>query len=266
LLVVGGGPGGMEAARILARKGHEVVLCEASDRLGGNLIPAAAASFKKEIQSLTDYLSAQMTKLPVTVELNRRMTSGEIKKYRPDMVVLAIGAEPVMPDIPGIDRGKAVSAVDVLNGAPTGQRVVVVGGGMIGAETAIYLKEQGKDVTLVSRRTTQYTLEEGLAPDMPIVSRLWFNTVKWPQAGIPAVPHSKYHEITGEGLVVMDSHWQKQLLPADTVVFALGLSPRTDIRPEDLQGIKVFKIGDCLKPRRIIDAVKEAALVCQRID
>ena len=148
VLVAGGGPGGMEAARVAALRGHEVILIEKSKRLGGMLNPGSVPEFKEEIQYLRDWLKGQLNKLGVKVELEKEVTEENVLEWGPDAVVCATGGASVIPKISGYEN--TINAIDFLNDDKTmGERVIIVGGGSVGCETALYLKTQGKDVLIL---------------------------------------------------------------------------------------------------------------------
>ena len=150
VVVVGGGPAGMEAAIVAAKRGHKVTLFEKEAKLGGQLNIAALPPFKGDIFPWIDYLVSQVEKTGVKVELNTDATAEIVTRKKPDAVIIATGGTPAMPDIPGIDRPNVVTAQDVLSGkARVGQNVVIIGGGMVGCETGHYLAEQGKTVTII---------------------------------------------------------------------------------------------------------------------
>jgi 2,4-dienoyl-CoA reductase (NADPH2) len=150
IIIIGGGPGGLEAALIAARRGHDTVLYEKQERLGGQLIDAALPPFKSEINKLTNYYMNQVKKSNIRVKLNTFATPEMIKGEDPDIVVVAAGAEPLLPPIPGIEMDQVVTAVDVLREkVKTGRKVVIIGGGQLGLEIAEFLGERGKEVTIV---------------------------------------------------------------------------------------------------------------------
>lgn len=155
VLVIGGGPGGMEAARVAALRGHDVTLWEKNNALGGNLIPASIPAFKDDYRILIDYLSTQMKKLGVSIELNKEASAEGVQRMKPDCVFVAAGAEPVIPKISGIEKGlktgKVVTAIDsLLDELKVDEPTVIIGGGLVGCETALYLaQEQGRSVTVV---------------------------------------------------------------------------------------------------------------------
>jgi 2,4-dienoyl-CoA reductase (NADPH2) len=150
VLVAGGGPAGMEAAWVAAHRGHEVILCEESSRLGGQGNLAAVPPGREEWAQMVRYLSRQLANKSVEVRLETPVTLELVRELSPDVLVAATGARQLVPRIEGIDGGNVVNAWDVLTGiAETGERVVVVGGGAVGVETASLLAEQGRDVTVL---------------------------------------------------------------------------------------------------------------------
>ena len=150
VLVVGGGPAGMEAARVAALRGHAVMLYDANARLGGQLLWASMPPLKETLHAFRDYLVTQLTKLGVRIQLGEEVTSELVASMRPDVIILATGARPIVPEIPKGDGGTLAAAESALDGKiNVGTKVVVLGGGMTGAETAEWLADQGKHVTIV---------------------------------------------------------------------------------------------------------------------
>jgi len=148
----------------------------------------------------------------------------------------------------------------------TGLKVVVVGGGMTGCEAAVFLAESGKEVTLVSRRDTDFSDSDGLSPDMDPFLRRWFLFELWPKLPIEVIGKSTFQEVTDEGLIVQDREGGRGLIIGDTIVFALGMKPDNNLK-DKLQGKvpELYEVGDCVEPRHIIDAVEEAARVARLI-
>ena len=150
VFVIGGGLAGMEAARVAALRGHQVTLFEAKEKLGGLLLYGTVPPYKEEWKTTLRYLTTQLGKLRVQVRMNTRCTAKEVEEGRPDVVIVATGAIPLIPNLPGIHGNNVATALDVLAGRKqTGQTVVIVGGGSTGCETAEFLAQKGKQVTIL---------------------------------------------------------------------------------------------------------------------
>jgi 2,4-dienoyl-CoA reductase-like NADH-dependent reductase (Old Yellow Enzyme family)/thioredoxin reductase len=254
VLVVGGGVGGMEAARIAASRGHRVTLYEQQDHLGGWGAVGCIPPHKQEIKELIDYFGTQLTKLGVEVHLERTLTTGDILKEKPDAVILATGSEELVPPIPGADGGNVFKASAVLTEkVETGPRVVIVGGGQTGLETAEFLTEKGRMVTVLEM------LSE-IGQDMELISRV-FMMPRLAEAGIEIRTDTRVEEIDEQGVRCTGGR-----VEADTVVMATGLKardPKTDSLRKKIA--EVYEIGDCVKPRRLLDAIHEGAKVALSI-
>lgn len=250
VLIVGGGPAGMEAARVAAMRGHKVMLWEKNDRLGGNLILASVAPHKEEIKCLTDYLSYQMRKLGIHVELEKEATPEAVLNAKADEVIIATGALPVILDVPGVNRNNVVTAIDVLKGVvDTGRKVVILGGGMVGCETAEFLASKGKDVTIVE-------MLDKIARDIgPSVRWVTVRRIKgW---GIKMLTSAKVKSITDEGVVV-EKEGKAQTIGADTIVLAAGMKPNKALFDALKNKIpRAQAIGDCVEARRILEAIHD---------
>ena len=251
VLVIGGGPAGMEAARVAALRGHKVTLWEKGTRLGGQLIQAAIPPHKDRIGVLNQYLQTQLKKLKVKVELNKEVNAAMVADFKPEVTILATGAKPLIPEIPGMDRAHVVQAGDVLEGrTKVGDRVVIIGGEVVGCETAEFLAEKGKKVT-VTRRSPEMARGVGRSLRAFFLGRLV-------EKGITLLPEINYNEITSDGLVVTTREGEKKAIKADTIVLAAGAVPDKELYQE-LKGKvpEVHCIGDCVAPRKILDAITE---------
>ena len=261
VIVVGGGPGGMEAARVAALRGHEVTLYEKEGELGGQLQVAAAPPGRDKLNYIMEYYSHQLPKAGVKVELGREVDEKLVQEAKPDVLIIATGAEPLVPDIPCARSENILIYRDILNGEAEvpGEKVVVAGGGTVGCETSLYLAEQGKQVTILE-------MVEELAVDEEPITRYDLLTQQLPEAGVQSLTRRTIIEITDKGVTVLDPMGRKSLIEADSVVIALGArSVQTleekvkDIVPE------VYVIGDSKQPRKVIDAIYEGAAVARLI-
>jgi len=251
VLVVGGGPAGMEAARIAALRGHGVTLWEKSNALGGNLIPASGPDFKSDFKDLIQYQSTQIKKLGVTVEFTKEATPQKIMEMKPDVLILATGGSPVIPDIPGARREKVATAIDVLLGRkPVGETVVVIGGGLVGCETALYLAQKGKKITIVE-------ILDNIVRDAFISIQMHLKELL-ANARINILTETQVLEIKEEAVLIADKNAESIMVPADTIVLAVGLKPKENLF-EDLKNYipEVYSIGDCVEPHKIINAIWE---------
>jgi len=250
VLVIGGGPGGMEAARVSALRGHKVTLWEKQNRLGGNLIPAAIPDFKDDYKLLIDYLSTQIKKLGISVEFEKMATPGLIEKFNPDILFIATGATHLIPDIEGIEswtgKGRVITAVEALLGErEIGKSVVVAGAGLIGCETALYLAKKGKKVTIAGGRRLAHDMVWGNALDL--IKLLDDHDVK-------IFNNQRIVRITERGVDSADQHFD-----ADTLVLAVGMKSNSEIPLETLARRipEVYTIGDCVRPRHVMSAIWE---------
>jgi 2,4-dienoyl-CoA reductase-like NADH-dependent reductase (Old Yellow Enzyme family)/thioredoxin reductase len=252
VVVIGGGPGGMEAARVAALKGHKVTLYEKDKKLGGQLILAAMPPGKDELQTTIRYLSAQLYKEGVDVQLGHAPTAREIIDLHPDVVIVATGSVTERPVISGADLPHVFLARDVLAGNKlTGRKAVVAGGGRVGCETAELLAREGKDVTLV-RMSGKNRLAQELGP----ASRGSF-LEGLAASGVKIREWAVIGSIDKEGVVVSDSGVSAHI-DADTVILSPAPIADNGIL-SSLEGKfpEMLVIGDCFQPRTIMDAVHE---------
>ena len=254
VMVVGGGIAGMEAARVARLRGHEVVLFEKSGALGGNLIPAGAHEYKAEIRSLNKYEQHQMELLGVDVRLHTEATAEAVKREQADAVILAVGSAPVMPPVKGIDHAKAVSGVDALLGKkPVGERVVIVGGGLVGCEIAYGYAKEGKSVTIIE--ALDELMKLGSVPGMNKAMLL----DAFAYYGVTALTSTRLQEICDEGAVVQLPDGSRTAVPADTVILSVGYRPLPSLK-ERFEGssAKVIEIGDGRQVGNVMSCVKDA--------
>jgi 2-enoate reductase len=259
LLIIGGGPAGMEAARVAALRGLEVTLWEKTSRLGGNLWPASVPEFKKDLRDLINYQVTQLKKLPVKIELDREATVDDIVNFGADSIILATGAIQENFHISGINRHEVITAVALLlNKAKVSKSVLVMGGGLIGCETAVYLAQKGHQVTLTSRRANILT-DMGFANRDMLLKMMTDHNVQvltncWPV------------RIVADGILVKHNAQDRTLL-AESLISAAKMRPCNELQ-KALSGkvAGLYAIGDCVEPRRIINAVWEAFHTARKIE
>ncbi len=259
VLVVGSGPAGMEAARVAALRGHQVTLYEKNSRLGGQLIQAAIPPHKDRFESLIKYLETQLRKLSVEIELDKEVTAALVEHLKPEVVVLATGVIPFTPDIPGLNKAHVVQAGDVLEGrVEVGDRAVVIGGELVGCETAEFLVEKGKKVT-VTRRGSEMAMKVG-----PILRPFFLDRLL--VKGVTLLTGVKYKEVTPQGLVLTTKEGETRTIEADTIVLAAGAIPNNQLY-EELKGkvAEIHLIGDCVEPRIIRDAISDGFCVAREL-
>jgi 2,4-dienoyl-CoA reductase-like NADH-dependent reductase (Old Yellow Enzyme family)/thioredoxin reductase len=251
VVIAGGGLAGLEAARIAKMRGHDVVLFEESNELGGVLKLVLEEETKLRIKKLIDWYKSTMKKLDITIKINEKVSPETIKKEAPDVVILATGSDPLIPKIPGVEN--ATLAEDILSGkAKTGNSVVIIGGGLVGCELALNLAAEGKKATIVEALPQVATGEPTLSR-MGIINLLT-------KAKVNILTNAPVIEVYKDGVDVADSLGRRTKLNADTVILSVGRRSRIDkdlIESSKSIAKEVHVIGDAKQPRRIIDAIKE---------
>lgn len=250
VLVIGGGPGGMSAAIAAARRGFTVDLWEKGSRLGGNLWAAGLPTFKHDVLRLITYMERQVIKLGVNVVLNREATADLAAAGQYDKVILAAGSAPVMPKIPGIEY--AAPANDYLLGLKKpGEKVVVIGGGLVGCEAAAYMKEAAREVTIVEM------LEDILAMCDHCLNNDQALRTMIRERGIAIAAGASVKEIAADH-VTYEKDGQDHRIGCDTVIIAAGYRSNNSLE-EELEGRvrELAVIGDAQAPRKILTAVHE---------
>ena len=260
VLVVGGGPGGLEAAIVSAKRGHKVTLWEKGEKLGGNLIPASVPKFKDDLKRLIRYYEIQMDKLGVNVVTEKNSTYNEILEENPDVVILGTGSTPLVPRLPGINGSNVHAAIDVLsNNTNLGENVIIAGGGFVGCETAVHLAEQGKKVTIIEMK------ERILAEPMPFNNLLALSSMV-AENGINILTSTKLVEIKDNEVIVEKVDGAIESVACDSVIIALGFRSQENIKAELEGKVKDIRvIGDALAPRKVKHAVNEGFEVARGI-
>jgi 2,4-dienoyl-CoA reductase-like NADH-dependent reductase (Old Yellow Enzyme family)/thioredoxin reductase len=259
VLIVGGGPAGMETARVAALRGHTVGLWEMSSKIGGQLLFGCIPPHKDRIEVLRSYLERQVIKTGVKVELNFEATAEKISLFKPDAVVFATGGIPFTPPIANRGGIPIVQALDVLAGRKeVGKRVVIVGGGLVGCELAEYLVENGKNVTITNLLDE---MGQGVGAGLrgPLLERLVEMKVEL-LAGV------KYEYFCSDGVVLKTKDGQQKIIPADSIVLAAGVKPSRKVYEEIKDRIsEIYLVGDCVESRSIRDAIADGYSIAMKI-
>ena len=259
VLVVGGGPAGMEVARVAALRGHDVVLYEKERKLGGQLIVASVPQFKKPLQEFVEYLKSQLKEVGVKVELGKEVTPALVRELNPDVVILATGASPFVPDISGVGGSNVATAIQVLQGEKqVGEKIVIIGGGQVGSELALFLAERGKKVSIVE-------MLYGVALDMNLFSRFYLLD-KLGELGVEILANTTAKEIMDKRVVALDAEGNRQSIEADTIVLATGFRSNNGLEKK-LKGKvpEVYTIGDCVSLGKVWGAIHSAWRVARAI-
>lgn len=259
--IVGGGPAGMEAARVCALRGHRVTLYEKRE-LGGALLEAAIPEFKApDLRPLVDYLKTQVAKLPVEIRREEATLEG-LKVGGYDAVIVAAGATPlVLEDVEGIEYRKVVTAAQVLHKEVTlGATVAVIGGGIVGTEVGLVLAEQGKRVVFVEMLDT---FMNNITIDEKQVYELRFKDLD-----VSVRTGRRLEAVTENGIRVVDRYGRRCEIAADSVVLAAGFRPNRRLIDglRECADLQVFEAGDCVSPRKIFDAIHEGHLAAKLLD
>jgi len=252
----------MESARVAALRGHKVTIYERSGHLGGHIIEASVPDFKKDEERLLKWYENELQRAGVTVKLNTTVTLDLLREEAPDVVIVATGSSPRDLNVPGVDKNNVVKAEDLLLGkGKAGQNVLVVGGGLVGCETALWLAQQGKSVTIVEM------LDELMSSGMPLchankqmlLDLLCFHNVK-------VITGTTVAEVTSKGAVLIDKNFRKTELEADTIVVAIGLKAENKLYDSVRKEFpNSYLIGDAMKVRNFMFTIWDAFEVGRHI-
>ena len=247
----------MQAAITLAGRGHEVTLVEKADKLGGNLHPAGAAYFKRDIAKFYQVLINRVHKAGVRVVLNTEVTPAYVREAAPDVLFVAIGSEETLPPIPGIRGENVVMAIDAeLHPEKLGKKVVIMGGGLVGSEAAVAFHAEGRECAIIEMKDevagdVNMLYRGGLMPEIEKAAAIYTNTV--------------VKEITDSGVTV-ERAGEQFAIEADSVVCALGFhSPwdRVDALCDEV--VESYIVGDCNQVAKIFEAVNDAFYAAMRV-
>ena len=252
VVVIGGGPGGLEAARCAAERGCSVTLYEKGDKIGGTFLTIATGDFKWRIPQLIEWYGVQLKKLGVKVVLNAEIKADDPVLKSADAIFVATGSKSVMPNIPGIDNKKVVDVVDIhKNGMPEGERVVICGGGLSACDTAIEYGAKG------GRKFTIVEMLPQLASDVMVVNKISIDRLL-NEYGVEQLTSTRVVGITDEGVEV-EHEGAKRVVPADVIVSAFGRSRNLELADaiQNAYPTKTTIIGDCMKPAKAGSAIRE---------
>jgi 2,4-dienoyl-CoA reductase-like NADH-dependent reductase (Old Yellow Enzyme family)/thioredoxin reductase len=253
VMVIGSGPAGMETARIARVRGHDVSIWERADQLGGKLEVAGLAPSKREVLRFRDHQSNRLAELGVEIHLNSEVTPEVVAAEAPDVVVVAIGAEPIVPPIPGIGAEMVHDAQLLLRGdisVEKGERVVVIGGSATGCETAEHLIGEGADVTIIEMRN-------GVGFGIEAITRRHL-VRELKRSGVKMLTGAKVIMIEDDH-VLYEADGETRSVPADRVALALGFRPTGHGLAERLEGPEVLVLGDASRPADFVSAINSGA-------
>ena len=237
----------MQAAVIAARRGHQVVLYESASELGGQLVVAKLPPHKGEIASLIDFMARKTNEAGVEIKLNTKVTPEIISKEKPDAVVVAAGGTPCIPDMPGVDLPHVCVAQSVLSGQPAGKEIVIIGGGMVGCETAHFLSGEQACITVIE-------MQKRIAGDMsPMVRKRLMDGLR--EKNVNTMKNTTCMEILSNGIRVKTDGGEEKEIQADTVILAVGYQANDTLYKEIKDCSEIFNIGDSAKPQRIREAI-----------
>lgn len=258
VLIAGCGPAGLEAARTAALWGHRVTLYEKDNTLGGQVMLAAIPPTKDVWADVVNSRIKDIRKLNVEVMLGTELNADLVKKLSPDVLIIATGSEPFRINIPGINRDNVITAQQALTRPVTGNKVVVIGGGLVGCETADYLAQRGKEVTIIE-------MLPRIAGDLNASGRYYLlRSLK--ENKVITLASCTVKAINDDGILLNSPDGEKKLESIDTVVLATGAKSKNNLEIL-FRGLipEVYSIGDAAKPGKVLSAVMLAAEICRQI-
>jgi 2,4-dienoyl-CoA reductase-like NADH-dependent reductase (Old Yellow Enzyme family)/thioredoxin reductase len=259
ILVAGGGPAGLEAARTLKARGHDVTLCEKSGNLGGQFYLAGLAPRKQEMADAALQMGRMAEKAGVVIKLDTPLTKEILNEIKPDEVVVATGSDPLVPKIPGVDKSNVMTAIDVIRGIKeTGKSVVVIGGGLVGMETAEYLSARGKKVTIVEM------LDE-IGKDLNSLRKPFvFEALK--KDNVEVYVSAVCREIKDQGIIIEQNGGLKEISGIDTIVIATGAKSNNNVTGMLKEMNYTYHvIGDAKNAGKALDAIWDGAELARAI-
>jgi NADPH-dependent 2,4-dienoyl-CoA reductase/sulfur reductase-like enzyme len=259
--IIGGGPAGMEAALVAAGRGHYVTLYEKSDALGGLLNTTNNVTFKWPQKEFKDWLVYQVGKADIEVCLNTEATVEMLKEQGYDVVLVAVGSEPIVPSIPGADGKNVICAVDVYGREDTlDKKVVIIGGGEVGVETGIQLARQGHEVTVIEM------LDMLAANSAPAHTYTMFREAWESEPNFHSVLNARCKSIEAGKVTYTDADGVDHSIEAGTVVLSVGMKPKSALVMKFVGAAdKVINIGDCVIAGNIQKSLRSAYSIASTI-
>ncbi|MPM95978.1 Cinnamate reductase [bioreactor metagenome] len=262
VMVIGGGVAGMEAARVCMKRQHDVILYEKTDRLGGHLNEASGPDFKADDRRLLQWYQHELEELKVPVIKGTEVDTKLIEKENPDVIIVATGSFPLKLDFPGADKSNVAYAADILEGKKqAGNDVVLIGGGLVGCETALYLAKQSKKVTVVEA-LGDLMLSRKPIPHMN--KTMLIDLLKANQVDV--ILNSYLAEVTDKAAIISDKSGKRTSLKADTVIISVGYKP-DDTLFKNLNGKfgELYLIGDAREAANLMNSIWDAYDVARTI-
>lgn len=262
VLIIGGGVAGLEAARVCKLRGHDVIVYEKTNELGGHLNEASSPDFKVDDKRLLNWYKYEMKELNIDIRMGTKADQALIETGKPDAIIVATGSDPIKLNLPGVERSNVVYAVEIFKGTKSaGNNVVIIGGGLVGCETALYLAKQGKKVTIVETFDSLMTSGRPI-PHMNrimLIDLLTFHNV-----GV--ILNSTLIEVTDDAAIITDPQTARRSIKADTIVLSVGYRPDSQLF-EELNGkfTELYLIGDARNAANIMTAIWDAYDVARTI-
>lgn len=256
VLIVGGGPAGMEAAIVASQRGHEVILCEKSDKLGGNLVFGTTLPMKEDLKNYFDYLTRKAGECGAEIRLNTEVTPDLVSKINPDAMIIAAGASQIVPNLPGIHNNNVHLVCDADSGEATvGDDIVIVGAGLTGCESAVHFARLGKKVTIIEMAGPSGVMTGGGASAIALKGIM-------KELGVAVKTSTKLLEVTENGIMCLDTITTSMFeLDCDTVLLSVGCRPNKEVLESLRHCIpetEVYAVGDVRKVANVGFAVNAA--------
>jgi len=257
IIVIGAGPSGMEASITASQRGHKIILYEKKEILGGNLVYGSIPSFKQELRKLLNYYQNSIERSKIEVRLGKEVISGEeLLEDKPDAIILALGAEQVIPQIPNIDRENVLNVIQVYDNKDVirGKEICIIGAGLVGCETGWYLAAQGKSVKLVDTLSKDEILrDEHPANRIALLKNM-------EREGVVFFEKSTATKIVDAGLMVQNEYGEEKFISAENIIIATGFECRKRLKDKLIRrfpDISIYMVGDCAEPRKLFEAIHE---------